>query len=141
MALGGGIYFIKNTALWTIKKRKLLLHHRRRDGRASQLEDETGIGDPGEVYPPPGGQTCAARAAAAAQADAAPALAVRPAAGQPTRQHTPASPIRLRKGAPPPPKRRGQRRAPRRPPRPLGPLVGKKEIVKETESASHNSES
>jgi hypothetical protein len=83
--------------------------------------------------PPPGGQTRAA--CAAAQACATPALAVRPAAGQSTRQHTPArSAARgarqpaaerrpARTGADGPAQGREQGRAPRRPTRPLGPLV------------------
>ncbi len=66
--------------------------HRRRDYRASQQTDEAGIGDTGEVHRPCGGQACTARASAAAQAGAASALAVRPAAGEPARKHTPARP-------------------------------------------------
>ncbi len=83
--------------------------------------------------PPPGGQTCAA--CAAAQARAAAALAVWPAAAQSARQHTharsaargakrPAAKRRpARAGADGLAHGRKQGRAPRRPTRPLGPLV------------------
>jgi hypothetical protein len=89
--------------------------------------------------PPPGGQTRAA--CAAAQACATPALAVRPAAGQSTRQHAPprsaargamqqpAERRPARAGADGPAQGRKQGRAPRRPTRPLGPLVKPAKIV------------
>ncbi len=85
--------------------------------------------------PHPGGQTCAAFAGAAAQASAAAALAVRPVAVQSMRQHTyarsaargarrPAAKGRPAGAGPDGPTQgRQQGRAPRRPTRPLGPLV------------------
>jgi hypothetical protein len=111
------------------------IRHRRRDRRASQQTGEAGIGDTGEVYPPLGGQTCAARASAATQAGAAAALAVRPAASQSARQHAPARPAARGKRQQPAERRpartdaddpaqgRDRGRAPRRPTGPLGPLV------------------
>ncbi len=67
---GDGVHLTSN-AHQSRRQKDDGIRHRRRDRRASQQTGEAGIGDTGEVRRPLGGQACAARASAAAQAGAA----------------------------------------------------------------------
>jgi hypothetical protein len=132
---GDGVHLTSNAARVAARKMMAYVIGGETAEPASQQACEAGIGDTGEGHRPAGGQACAACGSAAAEAGAPSALAVRPAAGQPTGKHSPARPAARGTGQQPAERRpagtdadgpaqgREQGRATRRPPRPMGSLV------------------